>query len=63
MMFNFPESVPRNVYECGSRDHERKLYMYVIIILGHQDVGWGYRLPGQELLGNLSAKTKGLDAL
>ena len=25
MMFNFSEIVPRNVYDCGSRDHEGEL--------------------------------------
>ena len=61
MMFNFPEIVPRNVYDCGSRDHEGELSVYNI--LGHQGVGGGYRLPGKELFENLGAKTKGLDAL
>ena len=38
MMFNFAEIVPRNMYDCSSRDHEGELY--VIIWFGHQG-GWG----------------------
>ena len=34
MMFNFSEIVPRNVYDCGSRDHERlRVVAYVIKFL------------------------------
>ena len=29
MMFDFPEIVPRNVYDCGSRDHEGDLYVII----------------------------------
>ena len=31
MMFNFPEIVPRNVYECGSKDHEGELYVIIFL--------------------------------
>ena len=30
-MFNFPEIVPRNVYECGSRGHEGELYVIILL--------------------------------
>ena len=29
MMFNFPEIVPRNVYDRGSRDREGELYVII----------------------------------
>ena len=44
MMFNFSEIVPRNLYDCGSRDHEGELYSPCDNMLGHQGVGGGYRL-------------------
>ena len=28
-MFNIPEIVPRNVYDCGSRDREGELYVII----------------------------------
>ena len=31
MMFNFPEIVPRNLYECCSRDHEGELYVIIFL--------------------------------
>ena len=34
MMFNFPEIVPRNVYDCGSRDHEGELYVIIFLDIG-----------------------------
>ena len=37
MMSNFPEIVHRNVYNCGSRDHEGEK---------REGVGGGYCLPG-----------------
>ena len=30
-MFIFPEIVPRNVNVCGSRDHERELYVIIFL--------------------------------
>ena len=32
MMINFPENVPRNVYDCCSRDHEGELYVIFLDI-------------------------------
>ena len=31
IMFYFPEIVPRNVYDCGSRDHAGELYVIVFL--------------------------------
>ena len=31
MMFNFPEIVPRNLYECGPRDHEGELCVIIFL--------------------------------
>ena len=56
MMFHFPEIVPRNVYDCGSRDHEGELY--VIISLDIRV--WEGDKNFSEIWG---AKTKGLDTL
>ena len=63
MMLNSPEIVPRNVYDCCSRDDEGD--WYVINILGHQWGGCGRGTPPPTIrtLGNLGAKTKGVDAL
>ena len=30
-MFNFPEIVPRNVSDCGSRDHEGELCVIIFL--------------------------------
>ena len=45
MMFNFPEIVLRNVYNCGSRDHERELFVTIFLDIKGKGVGGGYRLP------------------
>ena len=31
MMLNFSEIVPRNVYNCGSRNHEGELYVIIFL--------------------------------
>ena len=61
MMLNFPEIIPINVYECGSRDHEGELY--VIIFLDIRVWSGDTASQDKNFFGNLGAKTKGLDAL
>ena len=46
MMFNFPEIVLRNVYNCGSRDYEGEFYVIIFLDIKGVGVGGGYRRPG-----------------
>ena len=62
MMWNFPEIVPRNVYNCGSRDDESNLYVIIFLDTNAVGGGGGGGIPPPRIR-NLGAKTKDADAL